>query len=335
MPQTPIIQTKNLTKYYGKHLGIRNVNLEIYPKEIFGFLGPNGAGKTTTIRILLDLIRPTSGTATIFGLDTQKEIERIHEKIAYIPGELEFNKNWTGRRTIKHMLNLYNHAAKDSLIENFAQTLKVDLNKKVKEFSKGNKQKIGVILALAPDVELLVLDEPTSGLDPLIKNEFYKLLSEKQIQTKCTIFLSSHILSEVEKVANRVAIINQGSIIQVATLNQLQQLALKNIEIEFPTPDQAKKNLNKIPEKTARNLTQQTNTLNLLCSREDLHSVLSWLKDTNFKDLNVRNPSLEDIFLEYYRVQPYEKNSNNKERGEKQNVEITETVRTHKTRYAR
>jgi ABC-2 type transport system ATP-binding protein len=315
MPQAPIIQTKNLTKYYGKHLGIRNVNLEIYPQEIFGFLGPNGAGKTTTIRILLDLIRPTSGTATIFSLDTHEEIERIHEKIAYIPGELEFNKNWTGRRTIKHMLNLYNHAAKNSLIENLAQTLKVDLNKKVKELSKGNKQKIGVILALAPDVELLVLDEPTSGLDPLMKNEFYKLLSEKQTQTKCTIFLSSHILSEVEKVANRVAIINQGSIIQVATLNQLQQLALKNLEIEFPTPDQAKKNLNKIPVKAAKNLTQQANILNLMCSREDLHSVLSWLKDTNFKDLIVRNPSLEDIFLEFYAVQPYEKSSNNKERG--------------------
>ena len=316
MPQAPIIQTKNLTKYYGKHLGIRNVNLEIYPQEIFGFLGPNGAGKTTTIRILLDLIRPTSGTAAIFGLDSHKEIERIHEKIAYIPGELEFNKNWTGQRTIKHMLNLYNHAAKDSLIDNLAQTLKVDLNKKVKELSKGNKQKIGVIIALAPDVELLVLDEPTSGLDPLIKNEFYKLLSEKQTQNNCTIFLSSHILSEVEKVANRVAIINKGSIIQVATLNQLQQLALKNLEIEFPTPDQAKKYLNKMPEKAAKNLTQQANTLNLLCSREDLHSVLSWLKDTNFKDLIVRNPSLEDIFLEFYRVKPYEKNSNNKERGE-------------------
>jgi ABC-2 type transport system ATP-binding protein len=316
MPQTPIVQTKNLTKYYGKHLGIRDVNLEIYPQEIFGFLGPNGAGKTTTIRILLDLIRPTSGTATIFGLDSHKEIERIHEKIAYIPGELEFNKNWTGQRTIKHMLNLYSHVAKDSLIENLAQTLKVDLSKKVKELSKGNKQKIGVILALAPDVELLVLDEPTSGLDPLIKNEFYKLLSEKQAQNNCTVFLSSHILSEVEKVANRVAIVNNGSITQVATLNQLQQLALKNLEIEFPTQDQAKKNLNKIPEKAAKNLTQQANTLNLLCSREDLHSVLSWLKDTNFKDLNVRNPSLEDIFLEYYRVQPYEKNANNNKRGE-------------------
>jgi len=143
MPQKPIIQTKNLTKYYCKNLGIRNVNLEIYPQKNFGFLGPNGAGKTTTNRILLDLIRPTSGTATIFRLDTHEEIERMHEKIAYIPTELEFNKNWTGQRTMKHMLNLYNHIAKDSLIENLAQTLKVDLNKKVKELSKGNKQKIG------------------------------------------------------------------------------------------------------------------------------------------------------------------------------------------------
>jgi len=316
MQQTPIIQTKNLTKYYGKNLGIKNVNLEIHAQEIFGFLGPNGAGKTTTIRILLDLLRPTSGAATIFGLDTQKQIQKIHDKIAYIPGELEFNKNWTAQKTIKHMLNLYNHHTKESLIEELAQTLKLDLTKKVKELSKGNKQKIGLILALAPKVELLILDEPTSGLDPLIKNEFYKLLTEKQIQTNCTIFLSSHILPEVEKVANRVAIINKGSIIQVATLNQLQQLALKNIEIEYSTPDQAKKNLVGVPKKIAKNLTQQDNTLNFLCSRENLQIILSWLKDTNFKDLNIRNPTLEDIFLEYYKVQPYGKNSNNTKRGE-------------------
>jgi len=297
MSQLPIIQTKNLTKYYGKNLGIEKVNLQIQSQEIFGFLGPNGAGKTTTIRILLDLIRPTSGTATIFGLDAQKQPQKIRNKIAYIPGELEFNKNWTSQRTITHMLNLYNCTTKETIIQELAQILKLDLTKKVKELSKGNKQKIGLILALAPKVELLILDEPTSGLDPLIKNEFYKLLTEKQTQTNCTIFLSSHILSEVEKVATRVAIINKGSIIQVATLSQLQQLALKNIEIEYSTKQEAKKSQNKLPKEIAKNLTQQNNTLNLLCGREDLNLILEWLQNTNFKDLNIRNPTLEDIFL--------------------------------------
>ena len=314
--QTPIIQTKNLTKYYDKHLGIKNVNLEIYQQETFGFLGPNGAGKTTTIRTILDLIRPTSGTAKIFGLDSQKETKKIHNKIAYIPGELEFNKNWNTERTITHILNLYNKPTKKRKIEELAQILKLDLTKKVKELSKGNKQKIAIILALAPDVELLILDEPTSGLDPLIKNEFYKLLSEKQTKTNCTIFLSSHILSEVEKVANRVAIINKGLIIQVATLDQLQELALKNIEIEYSSQQQAKKSINNIPKRILTNYTIQDNIVNLFCSRENLHSVLSWLKETSFKDLNIRNPTLEDIFLEYYKVEPYEKNSNNKKRGE-------------------
>ena len=316
MKQTPIIQTQNLTKFYGKSLGIKNVNLEIYSKETFGFLGPNGAGKTTTIRILLDLIRPSSGKATIFGYDTQKESEKIHEKIAYIPGELEFNKNWTGQRTINHMLNLYNRPTKTSLIKELASTLKLDLTKKVKELSKGNKQKIGIILALAPDTELLILDEPTSGLDPLIKNEFYKLLLEKQNKTNCTIFLSSHILSEVEKVANRVAIINSGSIIQVATIEKLQDLALKNIEIEFSSSQEAKKNSSDIPKKFAKTLILQDNIINLLCTRENLKSIISWLKEAPLKDLNIRNPTLEDIFLEYYKTQPYEKNKNNKKRGE-------------------
>lgn len=314
--QTPIIQTKNLTKYYGKHLGIKNVNLEIYPQETFGFLGPNGAGKTTTIRTLLGLIRPSSGTAKIFGLDTQKEIEKIHNKIAYIPGELEFNKNWDAQRTIIHMLNLYNHPTKKRKIEELAQILKLELTKKVKELSKGNKQKIAIILALAPNVELLILDEPTLGLDPLIKNEFYKLLSEKQTLPNCTVFLSSHLLSEVEKVANRVAIINKGSIIQVATLDQLQELALKNVEIEFSSQQQAKNSSTILPKKIIKNLAIQDNIVNLFCSRENLQPILSWLKETSFKDLNIRNPTLEDIFLEYYKVQPFERISSNKKRGD-------------------
>lgn len=312
MQETPIIQTETLTKYYGKHLGIENLNLQVEPGEIFGFLGPNGAGKTTTIRLLLDLIRPTSGTATIFGYDTQREINKIHDRVAYIPGELEFNKNWTARRTLSHMFNLYDHSIKWSLIEELAETLKLDMKKKTQELSKGNKQKIGSILALAPDVELLILDEPTSGLDPLIKNEFYRLLLEKQSESNCTVFLSSHLLQEVEKVAHRVAIINRGNLVEVATLNQLQQLALKNVEVKFSSPEEVKKNLTKIPKKLTKNLSVEDKSVSLLSSRESLRIVLSWLKDVSFEDLDIRNPTLEDIFLEYYKIEPCEKSSNNR-----------------------
>ena len=315
--ETPVIQTENLTKYYGKNLGIKNLNLKVKPGEIFGFLGPNGAGKTTTIRLFLDLIRPTSGKATIFGYNSQTEIEKIHNKIAYLPGELEFNKNWSGHRTIKHMSSLYNQSFKWSVVEELAKILKLDLEKKVKELSKGNKQKIGIILALAPDVELLILDEPTSGLDPLIKNEFYKLLHEKQVKSNCSVFLSSHLLHEVEKVAHRVAIINQGSLVEVATLDQLQQLAMKNIEVAFSNPQEAKKNQLKIPKELVKNLTIKNSELNFLSSRENIKNILSWLKTIPFKDLDIRDPTLEDLFLDYYKIVSKEKTSQNNNGGEK------------------
>jgi ABC-2 type transport system ATP-binding protein len=315
--QTPVIQTENLTKYYGKNIGIKNLNLKVNSGEIFGFLGPNGAGKTTTIRLFLDLIRPTSGKATIFGYDTQKEIEKIHNKIAYIPGELEFNKNWTGHRTIKHMFSLYNQSSKWSIVTELAEILKLNLEKKVKELSKGNKQKIGIILALAPDVELLILDEPTSGLDPLIKNKFYKLLREKQAKSNCSVFLSSHLLHEVEKVAHRVAIINQGLLVEVATLGQLQRLAMKNIVISFSNPQEAKKNQQKLPKELAKKPTVKDGTLSLLSNRENLKNILSWLKTTSFKDLDIRNPTLEDLFLDYYKIEPREKVSQNNNGGGK------------------
>ena len=315
--ETPVIQTENLTKYYGKNLGIKNLNLKVKPGEIFGFLGPNGAGKTTTIRLFLDLIRPTSGKAKIFGFDTQKEIEKIHNKIAYIPGELEFNKNWTGHRTIKHIFSLYNQSFKWSIVEELAEILKLDLEKKVKELSKGNKQKIGIILTLAPDVELLILDEPTSGLDPLIKSKFYKLLHEKQAKSNCSVFLSSHLLYEVEKVAHRVAIINQGLLVEVATLDQLQQLAMKNIEVAFSNPREAKKNQLKIPKELVKNLTVKNSALNFLSSRENLKNILSWLKTVPFKDLDIRDPTLEDLFLDYYKIESKEKTLQNNNGGEK------------------
>ena len=311
MQTTQIIKTTDLTKHYGKHIGIQNLNLQVNQGEIFGFLGPNGAGKTTTIRTLLDLIHPTSGKATIFGYDTQRETKRIHNQVAYLPGELGFPKNWTAQRTIKYMFKLYNRTIKWSAVKQLASRLNLDMDKRVHELSKGNKQKIGIILILVPDVDLLILDEPTSGLDPLIKNEFYRLLTEKQAQSNCTVFLSSHQLEEVEKVAHRVGIINKATLIEVSTLTELKKLAFKHVEIHLASSAYAK--LPAQLKKTVKNVNVQDSKLSFVCSRIDLDAVFSWLQTIKFRDVNVRNSTLEDIFLEYYQVSPYGNSFNNKE----------------------
>ena len=296
------IQTRNLTKYYGKNRGIENLNLEVHKGEIFGFLGPNGAGKTTTIRLLLDLIRKTSGEATIFGYDTRKDSQKIREHIAYVPGELGFYKDWTGRRTLQYLFKLYNHAVKWTVVEELEQVFKLNLDKKVRELSKGNKQKIGAILALAPDVDLLILDEPTSGLDPLVKNDFYKALAQKHAESGCTIFLSSHVLQEVEKVAHRVSIIRQGQLVEVADLSQLKRLALKHVEVSLASPADIKVLKEKVPKQLAKSFTVEGSRASLLANREDLGSLLSLLQELDFRDLNISDSTLEDIFLEYYDV---------------------------------
>jgi ABC-2 type transport system ATP-binding protein len=311
MTTNHVIKTTALTKYYGKHTGIKNLNLTVNKGEIFGFLGPNGAGKTTTIRILLDLIRATSGNVTIFGLDTLLDSQKIRSHVAYLPGELGFPRNWTAHRTIKFMLSLYDHPTKWSKVEELASHLNLDLEKKVHELSKGNKQKMGIILTLVPRVDLLILDEPTSGLDPLIKNEFYKLLAEKQAKDNFTVFLSSHQLEEVEKVAHRVGIINRGSLVEVSTLAELKNLAFKHVEVTLSSAADAKK----LPQKLTanfKNLEVQNSNLSFLCSRDSLDEVLTWLHTVSYRDINIRNSTLEDIFLEYYDVSAYENHLNKK-----------------------
>ena len=303
MTTPSIIKTTALTKHYGKHVGITNVNLNVNKGEIFGFLGPNGAGKTTTIRILLDLIRPTSGNARIFGLDTNLETQKIHDHLAYLPGELGFPKNWTAQRILRYLFKMYNYQIKWAMVKDLASQFDLDLDKKVSELSKGNKQKIGIVLTLVPTVDLLILDEPTSGLDPLIKNEFYRLLAKKQAESNFTVFLSSHQLEDVEKVAHRVGIINRGSLIEVSTLSELKKLAFKHVEIKLVSSSDAK-NLPAQLTKTVKNLTVNNSTLSFLCSRTALDDVLSWLHNVSYNDVDIRNSTLEDIFLEYYQASP-------------------------------
>jgi ABC-2 type transport system ATP-binding protein len=295
-----VVRCQDLTKYYGKSRGIENLNLEVLKGEVFGFLGPNGAGKTTTIRTLLGLIHKTAGKATVFGLDSDRKSVEIRKRVAYLPGELGEFEGKTGRRILKFLFGLYGTKINWSRIDELATILRLPLDRKMNHLSKGNKQKIGVILALVPDVELLILDEPTSGLDPLITSDVYKLLAEKQAESGCTILLSSHLLGEVEKVADRVGIIREGSIVEVATLQGLKALALKRVDLLFDSPVSEAVLRAKIPEQIVEALSIDDSHAHLLVNRDNLHALLKILGDMQFSNLDITSPDLEEIFLKYY-----------------------------------
>ncbi|MFX0041317.1 MAG: ABC transporter ATP-binding protein [Candidatus Hodarchaeota archaeon] len=302
MSKNLIVETKNLTKYYGKSRGIENLNLEIYKGEIFGLLGPNGAGKTTTIRVLLDLIRRTSGEAKVFGLDTNLNSVAIRQRLAYLPGELGLYPEKTGLQNLEYLLGQYKNHISKRRIKDLAHRLNLDLNRKIKELSKGNKQKVGIILALAPEVELLILDEPTSGLDPLITNDFYKMLHDQQEETGSTVLLSSHLLQEVEKVAHRVGVIREGALIEVATIQQLKRMALKEVKVEFANVEELKKYSDQIPRELAENIVLNETHISFTISRDNLPKALEFLSQMPIVDLDIESPDLEDIFIKYYQT---------------------------------
>jgi ABC-2 type transport system ATP-binding protein len=228
---TAVIRLEKLTKSYGPHRGIIDVDLSVEPGEVFGFLGPNGAGKTTTIRTLLDLIRPTSGRALVFGIESSADPVAIHRRTGYIPGEFALYDRLTGAQHLEYFANLrggVDRAYQASLVER----LDLDPTRRFKEYSKGNKQKVGLVVALQHRPDLLVLDEPTAGLDPLVQQTFFEVLREA-IGNGATAFLSSHILSEVEKSCDRVAIIREGRLVRVGTVDALRDLAHHQVELRF------------------------------------------------------------------------------------------------------
>ncbi|HXM57253.1 MAG TPA: ABC transporter ATP-binding protein [Candidatus Dormibacteraeota bacterium] len=231
---TAVIETEGLTKTYGAHRGITDVDLVVERGEVFGFLGPNGAGKTTTIRLLLDLIRPTRGHARVFGLDATRDAVAIHRRLGYLPGEFALYDRLTGGQTLEYFANLrggLDPAYQRSLVERF----ELDPSRRFREYSKGNKQKVGLIAALQHRPELLVLDEPTSGLDPLVQQTFTEVVREAAAEER-TVFLSSHVLSEAEKTCDRVAIIREGRLVRVDRVSALRDLAVHQVELRFTGP---------------------------------------------------------------------------------------------------
>jgi ABC-2 type transport system ATP-binding protein len=213
---TAVIHTERLTKNYGPHRGITELDLDVQEGEIFGFLGPNGAGKTTTMRVLLDLIRPTSGRAEVFGIDTTADPVAIHRRLGYLPGEFDLYDRLTGAQTIEYFANLRGGVDAGYVAE-LVERLDLDPSRRFKEYSKGNKQKVGLIVALQHKPDLLILDEPTSGLDPLVQQTFFAMVRDARAEGR-SVFLSSHIIDEVDRTCDRVAIIREGRLVQVDSI---------------------------------------------------------------------------------------------------------------------
>jgi ABC-2 type transport system ATP-binding protein len=295
-----IIETEKLTKWYGAHRGIEDVDLVIETGEIFGFLGPNGAGKTTTIRLLLDLIRPTGGRATVFGIDSAADPVAIHRRIGYVPGEFTLYDRLTGAQTLEYFGNLrggVDRAYQARLIER----IDLDPSRRFKEYSKGNKQKVGLVIALQHRPELLILDEPTAGLDPLVQQTFFEILREV-IGDGGTAFLSSHILSEVEKSCDRVAIIRDGRLAKVDRVDALRDLAHHQVELRFagPVPLAEFEGLPGVSEVTALD-----HVLRLRVSGP-ITPVVRAAARYELLDFVSREPSLEETFLAQYGQQAVE-----------------------------
>ena len=293
MQQKKAIIINNLTKLYGKQVGVKNLNLTVNKGEIMGFLGPNGAGKTTTIRCSLALMAKTAGKITIFKLDSHRNSVQIRKKTGYLPGDFGLIPSVKVKSYLKYLLSLSNYPSTKKM-ELLAERLELELDKKTNELSKGNRQKVGIIQSLMADQELIIMDEPTSGLDPLMQQEFYRILREENKQGK-TVFMASHNLAEVEKVCDRVAIIRKGHLEVVEKIQALQEKTGKVLEVEFSdavSVDELK--IGGVSD------VQRDNGKFTLTVHENLDSVIEAVSRHRILNMNLRTYSLEQLFLKYY-----------------------------------
>lgn len=296
--QNPAIQIRGLTKSYGKVRALRGIDLQVQRGEIFGFLGPNGAGKTTTIRCLLDMIRPDGGNALLLGLNPQAEPVAVQSRTGYLPGEMQYYDNLTVERQLRFFSDMRHGRVEWRYVCELAERLSLDMKPQIKNLSKGNKQKIGVVQALMHRPELLLLDEPTSGLDPLMQQEVLALLRQAHADG-ATIFFSSHIMSEVESVAARVAIIRAGEIVEVAETSSLTRRALNRLTVRFKKPVEIGE-LGSQPG--VQILSQDGGSSVTLQVTGDMEALIRSLGSLPVLDLETERPSLEEIFMTYYRL---------------------------------
>ena len=291
---TEAIQTQGLTKDYGRGRGIFDLDLTVTDGEVFGFLGPNGAGKTTTIRQLMGLIHPTRGSARIFGLDCDRDSVAVKRSVGYCPGELPQFGGWRGSEIVSYIAGLRGDV-EDASIKALAERLDLDLGRKYREYSHGNKQKLALVLAFMQRPRLVILDEPTTGLDPLVQQEFYRIVRDARAAGS-TLFVSSHVLSEVEHICDRVAIVREGRLVTVSRLHELVGMRAFHVEIEFadgvPTEQ-----LRSVQGLEQLRVDDHRASAMLRGSFEPLMSALSGRRVVG---LTSREPSLEEIFLTYY-----------------------------------
>jgi len=296
MTEDIAIRSDGLTKHYGKVEALNDLDLVIRPGEIFGFLGPNGAGKTTTIRTLMDEIRPTAGSATIVGLDTHKDSVAIRERIGYIPGDLAMYPNLTGKDTLTYFANLRG-GVDWTVVNALADRLEADLSKKVGDLSTGNRQKIGIIQAFMNEPEVYIMDEPSAGLDPLVQRAFQEMMKEATAEG-ATVFLSSHTLSEVQRVADRVGIIRHGYLIAVEGVQDLRSKAIRRVDLYFDGPVESSIF---VPVTGVRDIEVRNHHVSLSFDgrMEELLRVAA--QHYTLTDINSQEADLEEIFLTYYR----------------------------------
>jgi len=288
------IHTQMLTKDYGAGRGIFDLDLDVAEGEVFGFLGPNGAGKTTTIKLLMGLSHATRGAASIFGLDADRDAVAVKKRVGYVPGELPQFGGWRGSEIVAYIAGLRGDID-DAAVEAIAKRMDLDLGRKYREYSHGNKQKLALLLAFAPRVGLLILDEPTSGLDPLHQQEFYGLVRDARSRG-ATVFMSSHVLSEVEHVCDRVGIVREGHLATVGTLDQLTGIRAHHVRIEFADAVPADR-LRAL--KGFDGLTIDGRRVAGLY-RGSFDELLGAIAGARVATLESREPTLEEIFLSYY-----------------------------------
>lgn len=287
-----VIEIKNLTKHYGKARGIIDVNLNVEQGEVFGFIGPNGAGKSTTIRTLLGLIYPTSGRATIFGKSCIESPE-VRKELGYLPSEVFYYDNMRVIDLLNYSASFYKKDCTKRINE-LAEIMDLDLKKKIDDLSFGNKKKVGIVQGLLHEPKLIILDEPTSGLDPLMQQKFFELIAEEN-KKGATVFFSSHILNEVQKMCSRVAFIKDGKIIKLEKMSTLQENNYKRISIE------AKSGISKETFNISgvSDFKLKGNTANFIF-KGNINSIMKKIAEIELRNISIDEPDLEEIFMHYY-----------------------------------
>lgn len=308
---TNAIEIIDLSKYYdhGKIKAVDGISFDVPKGARFGFLGPNGAGKTTTIRCILGFLNPESGIITINGeqINPKKDV-KFRNLVGYLPGELGLYKDMTANQLIKYFAKLYDIDIDWEFIQDVTNRLEIEMDRKMGVLSKGNKQKVGVLIALMGKFEILIMDEPTSGLDPLMQSEFYRIVSERQKESNCTVFVSSHVLPEIEKFCDLVAIIKKGKIVEISSVKELKKKSLKRIELQFETNKSLDDFISFLSSDFPESIVKHSfkDRIEFLLPFDKSREILRHISKKEWagmpiKDFNITHSTLDNIFLEYYR----------------------------------